>query len=121
MAFDDFLDHSCDIYHIKRSTASPGYNLPSSPSFSYPEAPDLPAVPCHFGVRGSSFNVVQSEPQASLAVNIKLSLPAGTDVRLNDKIVDCDTGYEYTAEIPRNIRGHHMTVQLYRTGQQEPL
>ena len=53
--------------------------------------------------------------------DIKLTLPAGTDVRLNDKIVSSETGLEYTAGQPRNIRGHHMTVKIYRTAQQRPL
>ena len=51
----------------------------------------------------------------------RLTLPAGTDIRLNDKIVSSETGLEYTAGQPRNIRGHHMTVKIYRTAQQRPL
>lgn len=121
MAFKTLLDHTCDIYHIQRSDTSPGYDLPSSPSFNYPKQPDLAAVPCHFGVTHSTVAVVQADPQANLEAKLKLALPAGTDVRLNDKIVDCTSGYEYTAEVPRNIRGHHVTVLLHRTGQQEPL
>ena len=51
----------------------------------------------------------------------KLTLPIGTDVRLNDKIVDCDTGLEYTAEQPVNVRGHHLFVYLKRKNGQEAL
>lgn len=121
MSFSGLLNHKCDIYHIMRKDTSPGYNLPSSPSFSYPEEPDLSSIPCHFIVKGGTFTVVQKDPQASLTVNVKLVLPAETDVRVNDKIVDGDTGIEYTAEIPRKIRAHHIAVQLHRTGRQEPL
>lgn len=121
MSFSGLLNHTCDIYHMERSDTSPGFGLPPSPSFSYPAEPDLAAVPCHFNVKGSSVTVVQLEPQANYTAKIKLVLPAGTDVRLNDKIVDCATGYEYTAEIPQNIRSHHIAVLLHRSGQQEPL
>lgn len=121
MSFETLLDHTCDIYHIQKSEASPGFNLPSSPSFHYAKEPDLAAVPCHFGVKSSTAVIVQADPQANYEAKIKLSLPAGTDVRLNDKIVDRASGYEYTAEIPRNIRGHHIAVTIRRTGRQEPL
>ncbi len=52
---------------------------------------------------------------------IKLVLPIGTDIRLNDRIVNCDTGYEYTAEIPQNIQNHHIYVYIKRTERQRPL
>jgi len=104
-----------------RQDKSPGYNLPPSPSFSYPETPDIVAAPCHFGVKHGKLTVAQSEPQANLEADVKLVLPIETDVRINDKIVDGDTGYEYTAGLPRKIRDHHIFVLLHRTGQQEPL
>lgn len=121
MSFETLLDHTCDIYHIQRNDTSPGYNLPSSPAFQYAKEPDLAAVPCHFGVKSSTVAIVQADPQANYEAKIKLILPAKTDVRLNDKIIDCASGYEYTAEVPRNIRDHHITVTIRRTGQQEPL
>ena len=121
MAFGDFLQHSCDIYHIRKTEVSPGYNLPSSPTFSYPDEPDERAVPCHFSVRSGRADVKQYEPQAKYEARLKLTLPIGTDVRVNDKIIDRGAGYEYTAEIPRNVRGHHMVVMVTRTAGQEAL
>ena len=121
MGFDLFINHTCDIYHIRKNDESPGYNLPSSPKFSYPDEPDLKAVPCHFGVRSGQAEVNQYEPQAKYQARLKVAFFFGTDIRLNDKIVDCDTGYEYTAEIPRNIRDHHITVFATRRAAQEPL
>ena len=109
MAIEDFFDHRCSIYHTQQESTSPGYGLPGSPKFKYPKQPDLEEVPCHFGVR------------SDMDSDIKLTLPAGTDIRLNDKIVSNETGLEYTAGQPRNIRGHHMTVKIYRTAQQRPL
>lgn len=121
MSLADFFDGHCDIYHVVETTASPGYNLPGSPSFSYPAQPDESNIPCHFHVRAQNINITQTEPANRLTVDQKLSLPADTDIRLNDKVVDRDTGLEYTAKLPRNIRGHHKITNLKRTQQQEPL
>jgi len=52
---------------------------------------------------------------------IKLTLPIGTDVRLNDKIVDCGTGLEYTAENPINVRDHHLFVYIKKIGTERHL
>ena len=121
MGFSNFLNHACDIYHIRKAEASPGYNLPSSPTFSYPDRPDEKAVPCHFHIRSGTAEVSQDEPQAKYRARLKLSLPAGTDVRVNDKIIDCGTGYEYTAEIPRQIQHHHVIVFITRRAGRESL
>lgn len=121
MSFEKMLDHTCDIYHILETEKSPGYNLPTSPSFSYPEKPDIREQKCHFGVRFQSTTVVQTAPANLLDERIKLTFPIGTDIRINDKIIDCRTGLEYTAEQPKNIRGHHIFVYVKRTGGQKPL
>jgi hypothetical protein len=121
MSFETMLNHKCDVYHIHRADASPGYNLPSSPSFSYPDDPDLVGLTCHFGVKSGTQVVVQHEPQANYEAKVKLTVPLGTDIRLNDKIVNTETGYEYTAEVPVRIRQHHMFVMIRRTDAQEPL
>ena len=121
MPIEDFYDHKCDIFHMLRSEKSPGFGLPSGSDFSYPEAPDLTGVSCHFGVKASTIAIIQRDPQTGMEGKIKLTLPAGTDIRINDKVVDTDTGAEYTAEVPRNIRGHHITAMLRRTEAQKPL
>lgn len=121
MGLLELLNHTCDIYHIQTTKTSPGYNLPAAVSFSYNKHADIVSQICHFGIKGSNATIVQLEPQANYEAKIKLTLPIGTDVRLNDKIIDCSNGYEYTAEIPRNIRNHHITVLLHRTKQQEAL
>lgn len=121
MSLEMLLDHLCDIYHIQEATTSPGYGLAASPSFSYPEKPDIEAQQCHFGVRSQSVTITQTAPANLMDAKIKLTLPAGVDIRLNDKIVDCDTGLEYTAEQPRNIRGHHLFVYIKKKGEQQAL
>lgn len=121
MSLEDFFDHKCDIYHIQEGQASPGYGLAASPSFSYPAEPDIKELDCHFGVRSQSVTVTQTAPANLMDAKIKLTLPVGTDVRLNDKIVNCATGFEYTAELPLNIRGHHIFVYIKRTGGQKAL
>lgn len=117
----DFFDHTCDIYHLQSEGASPGFNLPASPSFSYPSEPNESAVRCHFGVKSASVTVTQTEPANMLDAKIKLTLPVETDIRLNDKIVWPETGFIFTAELPRNIRGHHKFVYVKRVDAQRPL
>lgn len=114
MSFEAMLNHKCDVYHVQRTDTSPGYNLPSSPSFSYPYTPDIVDLQCHFGVRNGTRTIIQNEPQAYYEARIKLTVPLETDIRLNDKIIDKSNGYEYTADIPVGIRGHHMIVWLHR-------
>lgn len=121
MSLESLLNHTCDIYHIQKEGKSPGFGLTASPSFSYPAEPDISGQTCHFGVKSMSVTVTQTEPANLLDAKIKLTLPLGTDVRLNDKIVDCATKLEYTAEQPVNIRGHHLFVYIKRKEAQKAL
>ena len=123
MSFEAMLNHKCDVYHIRKADMSPGYNLPGSPQFSYPDMPDIEGLQCHFNIRTGSQTrvVIQNAPEADYQAKIKLVVPLSADIRLNDKIVDIDTGYEYTAEIPIRVRDHHKFVMVHRTAAQEPL
>ena len=123
MSVEDFFDHTCDIYHITKEKKSPGYNLPASPSFSYPACADEEGVICHFTVRmGNNTSMNQNAPQNEYSERVKLNLPIGTDIRMLDKVVDCSTGLEYTVATPsRNIRGDHIIVYVERTEKQKPL
>ena len=120
MAWEDFFNHTCDLYHSKSTDATPGYGLPESKQHSYPEKPDEVNVPCHFtqGATGGTVNtLVQRLPQHDYEDRIKLALPFGTDVRVNDKVIDHRTGYVYYAEIPRIVHGnHHIYVYVKREG-----
>lgn len=121
MAIEQFFDHQCDIYHLRETKIDLGYTLPEQVEFSYPDMPDEESIPCHFGVGSFSHSFTQSQPMNELDVLVKLTLPAGTDIRVNDKIVEKTTGYAYTAQTPRNIRGHHIFVFCKRTREQKPL
>lgn len=116
MSLEAFLNHTCDIYHIKEGETSPGFGLAASPSFSYPEGPDISGQRCHFSVKSASVTITQTAPANLMDAKIKLTLPIGTDVRLNDKIVDCETGLEYTAEQPVNVRNHHLFAYIKKVG-----
>ena len=59
-------------------------------------------------MRSQSVTITQTQPVNIMDAKIKLTLPIGADIRLNDKIVDCKTGLEYTAEQPVDVRGHHL-------------
>lgn len=121
MSFADFLFDKADIYHIRGEEKSPGYGLPSALSFSYPDTPDIVGQECNFNRKNRSVSTVQTEPRMLMKARIKMVYPVGVDIRLNDKIVDCESGIEYTAEQPYSIHGHHMAVYVSKTEQQEVL
>ncbi|MCM1228034.1 MAG: YqbH/XkdH family protein [Clostridium sp.] len=105
MAFMDLLDHKCNIYHLVKTERSPGFGLSLSPSFCYPEIPDEKEVTCHFGVESLETSVEQKNPNNVLQEKIKLTLPLGTDIRINDKIIDCKSGLECIQPKDREIFG----------------
>ncbi len=121
MSIESFFDHKCDIYHIVKENVSIGYGLPDSPCFNYPATPDIKDLSCHFGVRSQSVTITQNSPINIMEARIKLTLPSETDIRINDKIVDCETGFEYTAEEPHNIRNHHIFVNIKKVREQRNL
>ena len=99
---------------MKKDSKSLGYGIVED-SFSYPAEPDETDIPCHFNVSDTG-TLEQTEDANEYTVVGKLNLLFGTDVRVNDKIVDLGSGITYYAEIPRNIRDHHIIVQIQRKG-----
>lgn len=82
MSLENLLNHTCNIYHAREEQKSPGYGLPASPSFYYPEEPDVAEQECHFGVRSQSVTITQTQPVNIMDAKIKLTLPIGADIRL---------------------------------------
>ena len=113
---EDFFNHKCNIYHAIDIGKSPGYGLPTSEEYSYPDLPDISNQICHFAVKSSTLTIVQNNPTNDLDARIKLTLPFGVDVHVNDKIVSNETGYAYIAEVPRHPQNHHTFVYIKRTG-----
>ena len=91
-----------------------GYGI-AGEAFSYPVEPDVTDVPCHFNVSDTG-TMEQTEDANEYIVVGKLNLPYGTDILVNDKIIDLGSGISYYAEIPRNVRDHHIIVQIQRKG-----
>ena len=116
MSLEKLLNHTCDIYHIQRKDVSIGYGLATSPSFYYSEEPDISSQKCHFGVNSQNMNITQTAPANIMESKVKLTLPIEADIRINDKIIDCETGAEYTAEQPINVRNHHIFVFIHKVG-----
>lgn len=108
------MEHRCDIYHAISKKSSIGYGLPDTEEFEYTDIPDIPNQECHFNVKSGGITIVQGEPQTEASGRIKLNLPSGVDIRMNDKVVSKESGLTYRAEIPRNIRGHHIAIYLNR-------
>lgn len=108
-SFERLLNHKCDIYHHQSIKSDIGYGLISVKD-DYPEKADLNDVKCH--VHRESLNVAQNEPNSKIVARRKIDFPIGTDIRLNDMVVF--DGLKYFAEVPHNIRDHHITVYIQR-------
>ncbi|MCI8629400.1 MAG: DUF3599 family protein [Firmicutes bacterium] len=121
MSLENLLNHTCDIYHIQKEDIAMDYGLPTSHSFYYAEKPDISSQKCHFGVNSQNTSITQTEPANIMESKIKLTLPIETDIRINDKIIDCMTGLEYTAEQPVYIRNHHIFVYIKKVGEEKML
>lgn len=119
---EDFYNHKCNIYHLNPTSVAVGFGFDEDDTaYGHSEVPDIEEQPCHFHTKTNSMALNQTEPENKLTITRKLSLPCGTDIRINDKVVDCDTGVEYTAELPINVKNHHISVLLIRTLGQEAL
>lgn len=122
---EDFLDHKCDIYFPIQNADTVAYSLPDRKTIQYPATPSLSNVDCHFSVKSQSQgqSMEQTSPQNRLRHNGKLTLPVGTEIPPNCKIINKSVtpNEEFTGKIPLNIRNHHITVELYRRSEQEPL
>ena len=114
--FEDFFNHTCNIYHLDDEAVSVGYGIVTGDTRIPGDSPDEENVACHFYVKQSnSLRIVQHEPYSGLDGDVKLALPYGTDIRQNDMVEDCDSGLRYRADIPKVIHNnHHITVMLKR-------
>ena len=113
---EDFFNDICEIYHVRESSTPVGYGIQNTVKFEYSDTPDITNQACHFHINESTIVVVQNEPTNDLDAKTKLSFPFGTDIRLNDKIVDKKTGLSYTSDFPRSPRNHHTFVYIKREG-----
>ena len=117
MAWEDMLNHHCDIYHLQKESDVLGFGVTDDEHFVYPSKADLEDVECHFHVKEGRYIIMQNEPVNNYDARIKVSLPSGTDIRVNDKVVSKETGFSYIAELPRVIRNnHHIIVYCKREG-----
>lgn len=114
MSIEDFFDHTCSIYHLEKNKTEFGYGIAPIESSAYGDEPAITGQFCHFHVKSDGTRLVQEDPYSAIEGTIKLSLPAGTDIRINDKVVWDGPGLSYRAGLPRQIRGHHVTATLYR-------
>lgn len=113
--FEEFLDHKCNIYHLEEETVNVGFGINVADIKKSGNVPDEKDVCCHFHVKSNGLRVVQKEPYSSLDGEVKLSLPPGTDIRMNDIVEDCRDGVKYRAGKPKVIHGgHHIIVEIFR-------
>lgn len=113
--FDDFMDHTCNIYHLSEEPVEAGYGIAASGVKKEHMEPDEVDVKCHFHVNsatGSLLRVVQKEPYSSVDGALKLSVPIGTDIRMNDIVEDCRNGLKYRVGVPKVIHGGHHIIAI---------
>lgn len=116
--FEDFMNHRCNIYHLEDDTVNVGYGVKQRTVRKTGSIAATKEQPCHFHTKvGDTVRIVQNEPFSSVDGEIKLSLPAGVDIRMNDIVEDCSNGLRYRAGVPRAVHaGHHIIVGLNREG-----
>lgn len=116
MAWEDFLNHTCDIYHLVAGGGTGAYGISVSERLVPEETPSLTDIPCHFHIKQNDLTrLVQNEPETSVEGQIKCSFPIGTDIRKNDTVLSHEDGLRYRAGVPRTVaHNHHIIVQLYR-------
>lgn len=112
--FEDFFNHTCDIFHLVEQASTKDYGIKVAKQYVYEKEPSEKDVPCHFHIQSDTLKIVQKEPYSILSGEVKLSLPIGTDIRKNDRVQSKETGLCYYADVPRNIREHHIIVQVRR-------
>ena len=112
------MNHRCNIYHLEDGTMNAGYGIKARTIKKTGSTAAIKEQPCHFHTKvGDTVRIVQNEPLSSADGEIKLSLPAGVDIRKNDTVEDCENGLKYRAGIPRAVHGnHHMVVELRLEG-----
>lgn len=112
--FEDFLNHTCDIFHLVEQPSTEDYGIKVAKQSVYEKEPSEKDVPCHFHIQSDGIKLIQEEPYRRLSGEIKVSLPIGTNIRKNDRVQSKETGLCYLADVPRNIREHHIIVQVRR-------
>lgn len=113
--FEDFLNHRCDIYHLVERQPTAAYGIRPGKITEWEQEPSLTDVPCHFQVsQYDSVQIVQGEPYSRVSGETKLTLPYGTDIRMNDKVRDRKTGLAYRADVPKEVQQHHIIVTIRR-------
>lgn len=112
--FEDFFNHRCNIYHLEDRRVNIGYGIEAGNVRVPRKEADEKDIPCHFHIKANgNMRITQKEPYAKIDGDVKLSLPAGTDIRKNDVVEDCSNGIKYRAGIPREVHGgHHIVVML---------
>lgn len=114
--FEDFFNHKCNIYHLEDETVNVGFGINASDVKGAGPEPGEKEIDCHFHLKNNTaLRITQKEPYRSVEGEEKLSLPFGTDIRMNDIVEDCRSGLKYSAGIPKEVHGgHHIIVTLFR-------
>ena len=84
MAFDDFLNHRCSIYHAEKAASDLGFGITDDNDFSYQANPDKinEDVRCHFHIKSGMYQITQQESSNVSDVFFLLERIYGRMIRL---------------------------------------
>ncbi|WYP24753.1 DUF3599 family protein [Alkalihalobacillus sp. FSL W8-0930] len=111
MSLENFLVHTCDVYRLAAVTPKKSYGIEIEQPNQFSEEPISSGVPCHF--QELTQDVVQGQPQATFLQRMRVTFPAGTDIKLNDTVKW--SGASYKLQQPKDVRGHHIIVTATRS------
>lgn len=116
MAWEDFLNHRCDIYHLVDAGDAGAFGIRAAEHLVPEEIPSETDVHCHFHINQNNLTrLTQNEPETAIEGQIKCSMEIGTDIRKNDIVFSHEDGLRYRAGVPRTVaHDHHIIVTLYR-------
>lgn len=113
MSYKSMLIHRCDIYRLVSQPDVVKFGVPQEVKPKYGAGAIALNVPCYFSKSTrSQASIIQGEPNSFIIETLNVHFLPGTDLQTNDKIV-CD-GEAYKAKLPRNIRKHHIEVEVER-------
>ncbi|MBM0064933.1 DUF3599 family protein [Alkalicoccobacillus gibsonii] len=111
MSLENFLVHTCDVFRLVAVAPKKSYGIEIEQPNQSAEEPVYTGVPCYF--QELTQDVVQGQPHTTFVQRMRVTFPAGTDIKLNDTVKW--SGATYKLQQPKDVRGHHIIVTATRS------
>ncbi|SFM29086.1 protein of unknown function [Gracilibacillus orientalis] len=113
MSYESLLTDTCSIFHLNSRSSGGKWGIPSDDrqqDHYYADNPDVEEQSCYFVEKNQS--ITQGEPNNEIIQTYRVHFPIDADIQINDKVVW--EGITLKAQKPRNIKDHHIEVNLVR-------